>query len=97
MCVIYATGEPRHFEFAKAEGDKQAPDNAIIFAACDGKRIEEQLDADVFEAMSDGEYYELQSLIGDLRCCEFIERGCPYRKGLFRKLWRSIHSHQPSC
>lgn len=93
MCVIYATGEPRHFEFAKAEDGKQAPDDATVFAVCDGKRIDERLDADVFEAMSDGEYYELKSLVGDVRCCEFIGRGCPYRRGRLHKLWRSIRSH----
>lgn len=93
MCVIYSTGEPRHFEFAKAEGDKQAPDGATLLAVCDGKHIDERLDAHVFEAISDGEYYELKSLVADLQRCEFIGRGCPYRMGRLHKLWRSISSH----
>lgn len=93
MCVIYATGEPRHFEFAKAEGGKPAPDGATVFAVCDGKRIDEGLDAHVFEAMSDGEYYELQRLLSDVRGCEFIGRDCPYHRGRLQKLWRSIRNH----
>lgn len=93
MCVIYATGVPRDFAFAKAEGGQKTPEGAVVFAECDGKRIEQQLDTYTFDAMSDEEYYELQRLLGEVRRCEFLGHGCPYRLGILNRLWRATHSN----
>lgn len=80
MCVVYATGAPRYFEFAKTKRGEKAPTGATIFATCDGQYISELLDEYLFDAMTDGEYYELKDLVGEIRDCEYLGRDCPYRK-----------------
>ena len=92
MCIVYATGGPRHFEFAQAERGGQPPARATVFAACDGERVSEWLDEYLFEAMTDGEYYEMSNLADEVRRCEFIGSGCPYQQSGAQKLWRSVRT-----
>jgi hypothetical protein len=67
MTIIYATGQPRFFEFGTANNHEQLPPGAIVLAVAERDRIAEHLDEDVFARMTDEEYYELQGMINDTR------------------------------
>ena len=63
MMIVYATGEPGYLEFHLAQDQKAIPENSTIYAICDGERCDNSLDEYTFRAMTDGEYYELQTSI----------------------------------
>jgi hypothetical protein len=84
MCIVYATGGPRRFDFGKAEHGGRPPAGATVFAACDGERVSQWLDDYTFDAMSDVEFYEMRGLVEEVERCEFIGRGCPFRKAVVR-------------
>lgn len=63
MVIVYATGEPGYLEFHLAQDQKAIPEHSTIYAICEGERCEDSLDEYTFRAMSDGEYYELQTSI----------------------------------
>lgn len=65
MTIIYATGQPRHFEFSTANNQEQLPSGAIVLAVADGNRLDEHLDERIFAQMSDEEYYQLQGIINE--------------------------------
>ena len=67
MKIIYATGRPSDMEFAVTSSENLIPKEATVYAVCDGKRTETKLDEQTFGAMTDGEYYRLQSLISAAR------------------------------
>lgn len=69
MRLIYATGQPRFFEFATADNRRQLPAGATILALVEGERTTSLLDERTFERMTDEEYYELRGLIEDARAC----------------------------
>lgn len=63
MKLVYATGRPRNFEFAVVSGPLHLPAGARVLAVCDGPATDTLLDEQTFGAMTDEEYYTLQSLI----------------------------------
>jgi hypothetical protein len=71
MKIVYATGQPRCFEFGTASNRRLVPEDATVFAVIDGERTESRLDEHIFNAMTDEEYYELQGLIYEARQSEF--------------------------
>ena len=70
MKLVYATGRPRTFEFAVASGPLHLPAGARVLAVCDGSLTDTKLDEQTFGAMTDEEYYTLQSLIASLQTTE---------------------------
>jgi hypothetical protein len=70
MKIVYATGQPRHFEFAIVSNRIHIPKEATIPAVIDGERTDNQLDEHVFNAIDDQEYYELQKLIHEAQLSE---------------------------
>ena len=65
MQIIYATGQPRMLEFDIAKQRQAVPAGAIVFAICDGDRLVPKLDENLFEAISDQEYYTYMALLRD--------------------------------
>jgi hypothetical protein len=67
MTLIYATGQPRCYEFATACCQPKLPADAVVLATCEGEHTNSLLDEQIFNRMSDAEYYELQGLISAAR------------------------------
>src|SRR4051812_35947503 len=65
MQIVYATGQPRHFEFAFASKRKALPPSATVFAVCLGENLIECLDEELFGAMSDEEYGIVREMIAE--------------------------------
>jgi hypothetical protein len=93
MRVIYATGQPQHFEFATANDRNQVPADAAIFAEFDGTKFVQHLDDYTFNTMTDVEYYELMSLINEARQNEHIVPTHLDQAGLLHKLWHTVRGH----
>ena len=74
MRVIYATGKPRYLNFAVAERREAVPAGAILFAICTATRTMENLDEDLFEAITDEEYYTFRALITEAEQFERRQR-----------------------
>jgi hypothetical protein len=70
MHFVYATGQPGQFDFNLAQTRAGVPSGARVFATCTGESLAEMLDQHTFHAMTDGEYYELQTLIRRARQLE---------------------------
>jgi hypothetical protein len=67
MTLVYATGQPRHLEFATAASRRQVPAGASVLAVVEAGRTEDLLNDTVFEQMTDVEYYELREMINNAR------------------------------
>jgi hypothetical protein len=71
MKVIYATGEPRYLDFAITSNRASVPSNAILLAICTDEKTMENLDEDLFNALTDEEYYTFRALVNE---AEQLER-----------------------
>jgi hypothetical protein len=71
MKVIYATGEPRYLDFAVTNNRSAVPAGAILLAICTGEKTMENLDEDLFNALTDEEYYAFRALVNE---AEQLER-----------------------
>lgn len=67
MTLVYAMGEPGYLEFAIASNHGLLPSGAKVLAIADGEHTTELLDENIFNQMTDAEYYELQGMINRLR------------------------------
>ncbi|HEY1402501.1 MAG TPA: hypothetical protein VGB05_00085 [Pyrinomonadaceae bacterium] len=68
MQFVYATGQPRHMEFAVTSRQDRVPSGATIYATLHrGGKAVENLDEHTFNAMSDEEFYTFRSLVQDAR------------------------------
>lgn len=65
MQIVYATGQPHHFEFAFATKRKALPPGATVFAVCAGESSIECLDEALFGAMSDSEYHTVRDMVAE--------------------------------
>ena len=65
MRVIYAIGEPRYLNFAVADRREAVPAGAILFAICTATRTMENLDEDLFDAITDEEYYTFRAMVSE--------------------------------
>ena len=63
MQVIYATGEPRYLDFAVTDNRSLVPSGAILLAICTAEKTMENLDEDLFNALTDEEYYTFRALV----------------------------------
>ena len=70
MRVIYATGQPRHLDFAITDNRADVPASVIVFAICTAERTIENLDEDLFGAISDEEYYTFRGLVHEVERLE---------------------------
>ena len=59
MQLVYATGNPGHFNFNIAETHGRIPTGARVFATCSGTAVDNTLDWQTLQAMSDDEYCDL--------------------------------------
>lgn len=78
MRVIYATGQPRSLSFAVTQSRKAVPPGAILFAICTAERTIENLDEDLFNAITDEEYYSFRALVNEAEQLE--KAGQPMRR-----------------
>lgn len=94
MKLVYATGRPRNFEFAVASGPAHLPAGARVLAVCDGRAADSLLDEQTFGAMTDEEFYTLQSLIAASRGSESARPNIPARPaattGPLRRFFRRV-------
>lgn len=65
MHIVYANGQPRSFEFALTAAAAVIPADATIFATCSGDHVAEQLDEQLFAAITDEEFYEFRALVNE--------------------------------
>jgi len=63
MEVIYAQGRPGHLEFYTTDTRESVPAGAIVFAVCTDTRTVENMDEDLFEAISDQEYFIVKEMV----------------------------------
>lgn len=63
MQIVYATGSPRYLEFYLAKRREAVPQGATIFAICDGERTIENQDEDLFNAITDEEYFTFRAMV----------------------------------
>lgn len=63
MEVIYAKGRPGHLDFYSTDKRENVPDGAIIFAVCTAARAIENTDEDLFDSITDQEYFTVQEMI----------------------------------
>lgn len=73
MQVIYATGEPRYLDFAITNNRSAVPSNAILLAICTAEKTMENLDEDLFNALTDEEYYTFRALVFEAE--QLVKRG----------------------
>ena len=70
MELIYAVGRPGHLDFYIATRRADVPADAIIFAVCNAASLMENTDEDLFNAITDQEYFTVQEIIGEARMRE---------------------------
>jgi hypothetical protein len=78
MRVIYATGQPRNLVFAVTGRREAVPSGAILVAICTATRTMENLDEDLFNAITDEEYYNFRALVNEAEQLEKL--GQPIRR-----------------
>ena len=86
MKLVYATGTPRHFEFAVAAGSDSLPAGARVLAVCEGACVEGHLDGLTFDRMTDEEYYAFQATVADAR----VQETSAARGGALSRLLRLL-------
>jgi hypothetical protein len=63
MEVIYAQGRPGHLDFYITDEQEAVPAGAIIFAVCTATSTIENTDEDLFEAITDQEYFTIKEMV----------------------------------
>jgi hypothetical protein len=63
MQVIYAVGKPGHLDFYVTDRREAVPAGAITFAICTATNTIENVDEDVFDAITDQEYFTIKAMI----------------------------------
>jgi hypothetical protein len=83
--IVYATSTPRFLEFNLTDKREAVPAGATVFAICTSDRTIENQDEDLFNAITDEEYYQLRTMINE---AERIETGRkPSPQSLLRKFF----------
>jgi hypothetical protein len=71
--IVYATaGSPRCLEFYVTDDRQSVPKGATIFTICTRERTIENQDEDLFEAITDADYYTARRLVSE---AERLEKG----------------------
>jgi hypothetical protein len=73
MQVIYAIGRPGHLDFYSDDKREAVPAGAIIFAICTATKTIENTDEDLFDAITDQEYFTMKQMVYEATKCEAIE------------------------
>lgn len=63
MQVIYAIGRPGHLDFYTNDNREAVPAGAIIFAICTDTKTIENTDEDLFDAITDQEYFTMKQMV----------------------------------
>jgi hypothetical protein len=63
--IVYATSTPRFLEFYLTDKREAVPAGATVFAICTNDHIIENQDEDLFNTITDEEYYELKAMINE--------------------------------
>lgn len=92
MQIVYATGRPRFLEFHLTDKREAVPPPATVFAVCAGGRTIENQDEDLFDAMTDEEYFTLRAMVSE---AERLEKESEWRargskQTLARRLLRRL-------
>jgi hypothetical protein len=76
--IVYATNGPRKFEFHLTDNRRSVPKGATIFAICTKDQTIENQDEDLFESITDQEYYTVRRMVADAEQVE--KEGVPIGK-----------------
>jgi hypothetical protein len=63
--IVYATGSPRSLEFHLTDTRRAVPQGAHIFAICTGGQTIQNQDEDLFESITDEEYYTVRRMVSE--------------------------------
>jgi len=63
--IVYATGGPRKFEFHLTDNRRSVPKGATVFAICTREQTIENQDEDLFESITDQEYYTVRQMVAE--------------------------------
>ncbi|HEV7374154.1 MAG TPA: hypothetical protein VGN95_05530 [Pyrinomonadaceae bacterium] len=85
MHIVYATSTPRFLEFYLTDKREAVPAGATVFAICTNNRTIENQDEDLFNTITDEEYYELKAMINKAERLETERK--PSAQNLFRKIF----------
>jgi hypothetical protein len=83
--IVYATSTPRFLEFYLTDKREAVPAGATVFAICTNDRTIENQDEDLFNAITDEEYYQLKAMINEAERIETKRK--PSSKSLLRKFF----------
>jgi hypothetical protein len=67
MQVIYALGRPGHLDFYTTDKREALPAEAVIFATCTATSTVENTDEDLFQAITDQEYFTIKRMVFEAR------------------------------
>lgn len=73
MHIVYAACNPRYLEFQLTDCRESVPAGALVFAICTGDQTIENQDEDIFDAMTDEEYFSLHAIVAE---AERLEKEC---------------------
>jgi hypothetical protein len=63
--IVYAINSPRNFEFYLTENRQSVPKGATIFAICTKNQTIENQEEDLFESITDQEYYTVRRMVAE--------------------------------
>jgi hypothetical protein len=63
--IVYATGGPRRFEFHLTDNRRSVPKDATVFAISTKEQTIENQDEDLFESITDQEYYTVMRMVAE--------------------------------
>lgn len=103
MKIVYAMCSPRQLDFYLTDKREAVPQGATVFAICTGERTIENQDEDLFAAISDEEYFTLQTMVKEAERLETKRRSSSMsatRRSLlkvFRNLFRLLSGTKKSA
>ncbi|HUQ33348.1 MAG TPA: hypothetical protein VM095_14600 [Pyrinomonadaceae bacterium] len=65
MRIVYAINGPRRFEFHLTDNRRSVSKDATIFAICTKDQTIENQDEDLFELITDQEYYTVRQMVAE--------------------------------
>jgi hypothetical protein len=94
MRFVYATRPLPSLEFATASQRDRIPDDAEVFAVCDGAMTIRQQDEQTFTSLTDEERSTLQALITESQMAEVTDARANMndRDSFLRRIWRRLFS-----
>jgi hypothetical protein len=88
--IVYATSAPRFLEFHLTDKREAVPAGATVFAICTNDRTIENQDEDLFNTITDEEYYELKAMINKAERIETKRK--PSTQNPLRKFFGWLHA-----